>query len=83
MVKEKWHTMPYIANKKIYSAVCFALKLKDNMSIGLAIYKAAKYYGVLQKEVAHYVGRTGARKRMKNNIYKSMEQGWKQENKDQ
>jgi hypothetical protein len=60
------YTMPYIEDKNIYMAVCFALKLKEQMPYGKAIWKAAGYYDVRINDVAYYLGKTGANKRARN-----------------
>lgn len=73
--KRKFYSMPYIEDKDVFRAVTFALKLKQTMTIGLAIHKAAKYYGVSQGEVARYVGMIGGRKAAKKNIYDNLDAG--------
>lgn len=56
----KKYYMDYIEDKDVYKAVMFARKMKqEGMSMGLAIYKAARYYGVNQQDVAHYMGQLG------------------------
>lgn len=58
MVKHSKHLMPFIKNKKVFSAVSFARKLirDGELSPGLAVYKASRYYNVSQSETAKYLG---------------------------
>jgi hypothetical protein len=53
--------MPYIKDKNVFKAVMFSRSLmRENVSIGLAIYKAAKYYGLETSKVAKYMGKLGS-----------------------
>ncbi len=52
--------LPYISDKQTFKAVQFALKLKEQMAYGLAIYKSSRYYGVPTSEIAHYLGKLGS-----------------------
>lgn len=48
--------MEHINNKSLYAAVMFAKKMiRGGMAGGLAVYKAARYYGVSESDVAYYV----------------------------
>ena len=60
MTKYRNNLMPYIKDKDVYKAVMFARKMyKDGMNVGLAIYKASRYYKVDQSDVAYYMGQLG------------------------
>jgi len=74
-VKKQMYTMPYIKDADMYKAVQFALSLKKSMSIALSVYKAAKYYGVSQSELASLLGQIGARKSIKNRIHNAYFRG--------
>ncbi len=61
--------LPYIKDKSVFKAVSFARALRKNMGTGLAVHKAANYYGVKQHLVAKYLGELGANvKEAKNNF---------------
>lgn len=52
--------MDYIDDKDLYAAVMFARKLmREGVPGGLAVYKAARYYGVDQSDVARYASQAG------------------------
>lgn len=70
------YKIPYIKDKATRSAVYFALKMKnDGTPIGLAIYKAAKYYKVAVKDVAYYMGKIGARANARRISYENYQKG--------
>ncbi len=49
--------LPYIKDKTLFKAVSWVRNMiKDDEPIGLAIWKAAKYYNIPQKEVAAIIG---------------------------
>ena len=48
-------SLPYIEDKDTFSAVRFALSLKEEMSIPSAIKKASIYYDVNEAEVSYYI----------------------------
>lgn len=51
--------LPYVKEKgDMFKAVTFSAKMIwDGEPVGLANYKASKYYNVEQKKVAHYIGK--------------------------
>jgi hypothetical protein len=54
------YAMDYIPNKTLYKAVMFARKMiREGTPPGLAITRAATYYGVGVSDVAHYTGQAG------------------------
>ena len=56
--------MPYISDKDTFKAVIFARRLIGvGMPIGLANYKAAKYYGLDVNQVARYMGKLASNTR--------------------
>ena len=56
------HIMDYIKDKTLFKAVMFARKMiRDGTPVGLAEYKAARYYGVKKSDVSFYVSQTGGR----------------------
>ncbi len=57
--------MPYIKNKKVFKAVCYArvLTREKRLNIALAMHKAAKYYDVSIHEVAKYMGKFASNRR--------------------
>ena len=72
----KDYKLPYIEDKATRSAVYFALKMKqEGTPIGLAIYKAAKYYKTTVKEVAFYMGKVGSRANARRISYESYVRG--------
>jgi hypothetical protein len=62
---------PYkIKDKTVFKAVSFARKMKsEGMAIGLAIYKAAKYYKVSQRDVAQEMGKLANAYKQANAAY--------------
>lgn len=52
------YDMPYIQDPTVFKAVMFARKLirEDDVPAGVAINRAADYYDVDPRYVAHYVG---------------------------
>lgn len=52
------YDMPYIQDPTVFKAVMFARKLirEDDVPAGVAINRAADYYGVEPGHVAHFVG---------------------------
>jgi len=63
--------MTFIADENVFKAVNFASSMiKKGTPIGLAIYKAASYYKVATKKVAHYLGKRGASKSQMNKLNK-------------
>jgi hypothetical protein len=55
--------MQYIQDKDVFKAVSFAAAMiKIGKPKGLSIYKAASYYNVATRDVAHYLGKRGADK---------------------
>lgn len=61
--KRHSYQMDYIADKDLYRAVMFARKMiSEGTAIGLAIYRAATYYGYDSSEVAKYIGQRGGRR---------------------
>ena len=72
----KFHTMPFIEDRDLYQAVKFALHMKaGGTSIPLACHRAARHYGVRIADVAREVGRTGARKALKNRVWSAYQGG--------
>ena len=58
--------MEYIPNKQLYKSVMFARKMiRGGTSPGIAITRAAKYYGVSSKDVAHHVGQVASKVRIR------------------
>lgn len=54
----------FIEDKDTFKAVQFARKLiKDGMAVGLATWKAARYYEAPLDDVRKFVAQVGARKR--------------------
>lgn len=59
-MKKHESLMEYIEDKDVFKAVSFARKLyREGVPIGLAVYKASRYYHVDQTDVAHYMGQLG------------------------
>jgi len=51
------YKLPYIPDKELYSAVMYAINMiKEGVGVGLANYRAAKYYKFETSEVAKFVG---------------------------
>ena len=52
------YDMPYIQDPTVFKAVMFARKLirEDDVPAGVAINRAAAYYDIEPRYVAHYVG---------------------------
>jgi hypothetical protein len=72
----EYHTMPYIDDKTMFKAVKFAMAMRrDGLATELAISRSARYYGVAQRDVAHWLGRVGGRKRAKNAIWNAYHEG--------
>lgn len=58
--------MEFIADKDTFKAVMFAKKMiGQGTPAGLAIYKAARYYGVDQADVAYYTRQKWTTKKRK------------------
>ena len=58
------HLMDYIPDKTVYKAVMFARKMiREGTKPPIANTRAAKFYGVPVKDVAHYTGQTGINRR--------------------
>jgi len=54
------YTMDYIADPDLYKAVMFArTMIREGKPPGVAISRAADYYGVETADVARYVGQAG------------------------
>lgn len=66
------YDMPYIGNKALYAAVMWARKMirEDEVPAGVAITRAADYYGYASSEVAHYVGIAAQRIRERKSVRK-------------
>ena len=57
-------SVEYIEDKDLFKAVMFAKKMiNSGQPAGLAIYKAARYYGVDQSEVARLAGQKRSSKK--------------------
>ncbi len=57
---KRWYNMDYIPDKMLFKAVVFAREMiRNGTAPGIAIHRAAKYYGYEAHDVAHYVGQTG------------------------
>lgn len=69
-VKHSWDGMPFIEDKTMFRAICFARKMtKEGMGAGLAISKAARYYELPESDVAHWMGKcAAARKKHRGRI---------------
>ncbi len=58
------YKLPYIADKELFAAVVFALKMMgEGQSPDIANCIAAEYYGLEVSDVAHYTGKRAADKR--------------------
>jgi hypothetical protein len=56
--------MDYIPDKTLYAAVMFARKMiREGKPPGIANTRAANYYKVSSKDVAHYAGQVGSKVR--------------------
>jgi hypothetical protein len=56
--------IPFIKDRDLYSAVSFSIAMiRKGQNPGIANTRAAEYYGVDVKEVAHYVGIHASHKR--------------------
>ncbi|HEY7427513.1 MAG TPA: hypothetical protein VH682_24980 [Gemmataceae bacterium] len=54
--------LDYIADRTVYAAVMFALKMMhQGTPPAIANSRAADYYGVAVQDVAHYTGQAGGR----------------------
>ena len=70
-MKAKPNLMEYIKDKDVYKAVMFARSMhREGMGMGLAIYKASRYYKVDQQDVAYYMGQLGG------NVNSIRRKGW-------
>jgi hypothetical protein len=73
---QKFYTMPYIEDRDLFKAVKFALSMKSKgTSIPIACHRAARYYKVKIGDVARELGRTGARKALKNRVWDAYQDG--------
>jgi hypothetical protein len=58
--------MDYIPDKTLYAAVMFARKMiREGTAPGIANTRAAKYYKVSSKDVAHHVGQVASKVRVR------------------
>ena len=54
------YAMDFIPDRALFAAVMFARRMiREGTPAGLAIYRAARHYKVVQKDVAHYTGQAG------------------------
>jgi hypothetical protein len=53
---KKKYLIPFIKDKKVFNAFSYAIYLKDDLPIEIAMSRAAKYYGVPIKELAKFMG---------------------------
>lgn len=60
--KQNLESMPFIKDKDVFKAVCYARSL-NHMPIQKAMFKAAKYYKIDISEVAKYMGKFGSNRR--------------------
>jgi hypothetical protein len=67
-MKRTPYRMDYIPDKQLFAAVMWAREqIREGQAPGIAIYKAANYYGYSTEDVAHYVGQEASRKRHRYN----------------
>jgi hypothetical protein len=60
--KRASYPMDFIPDKELFKAVMFARQMiKQGLSVDIACYRAATYYGFQTHEVAHYIGQRGGR----------------------